>query len=62
MDSNLIATLLMTIGLTGGAALSLWALPWSDKELRAVDADARAARRRIEAAVSPRERRMRAAA
>lgn len=62
MDSNFIATLLMTVGLTGGASLALWALPWSEQDLRAADADARAAKRRLEAAVSPRERRVRVAA
>ncbi len=59
MDTNLIATLLMTIGLTAGAALALWQLPWSEKELREVSADVRAARRRLGEAATPRERRAR---
>lgn len=59
MDLNLISTLLMTIGLTGGAALALWSLPWSEQELRVANEDAHAARRRLGAAVTPRTRRAR---
>jgi hypothetical protein len=62
MDTNLIATLLMTVGLTGGAALALWQLPWSEKDLREMNQDARAARQRLGAAMSARERRVRVAA
>jgi hypothetical protein len=60
MDPNLIAAMLLTAGLTGGAALALWQLPWSERDLREMDEDARATGRRVASARGGRERRGRA--
>ncbi len=42
LDMNLVATMAMAVGLVGGAAMALWTLPWSEKELRAANADLKA--------------------
>lgn len=50
LDMNLMATMLMAVGLVGGAALAIWQLPWSEAELREADGDARRLAARVAAA------------
>lgn len=57
LDINMLVTMAMAVGLVGGAALTLWQLPWSEAELREADADARQAVARL-APVAARSRRL----
>lgn len=47
LEMNLIVTVILTIGLLGGAALALWQLPWSDDELRRAQGDIGEVRARL---------------
>ncbi len=53
LDMNLMATMLMGVGLVGAAALAIWQLPWSEADLREADVDARAALARTVEGVRP---------
>ncbi len=56
LEMNLIATVLLAMGLFGGAALALWQLPWSDDELRRAQADMGEVRERLVQSLAPHQR------
>lgn len=57
LDTNLIATVMMTVGLVGGAALALWQLPWSEADLRQARRDMKDAAGRLTEGTQAHERR-----
>ncbi len=57
LDTNLIATVMMTVGLLGGAMLALWQLPWSEADLRQTGRDVKDAADRLTDGAQPHERR-----